>query len=218
MRPLRTAIVHPVQANVLRAAMDAVQAGLIVPVLIGPAAKINAAAKEAGIDLSPWEIVHVEHSHAAAVKAVELAVAGQVAAIMKGSLHTDELLRAVVSSTSGLRTEHRVSHAYVMDVPSYHKLLIITDAAVNIAPDATTKADICQNAIGLWRTLFGEGQKPKVAILAAVETVNQKMLATVDAAQLCKMVDRGQIRDGILSTGRLDWITRLASKRRMTKA
>lgn len=198
MRPLRTAIVHPVQANVLRAAMDAVQEGLIVPILVGPVAKINAAAKEAGIDLSPWEIIDTEHSHAAAAKAVELAVVGQVAALMKGSMHTDELLRAVVSSTSGLRTEHRVSHAYVMDVPSYHKLLILTDAAVNIAPDATTKADICRNAIGLWRTLFGESQKPKVAILAAVETVNQEMPATVDAAQLCKMSDRGQITDGIL--------------------
>jgi phosphate acetyltransferase len=198
MNPLRTAVVHPVHAAVIQAAKDAVEAGLIIPVLVGPAARINAAAREAGIDLSSWEVINTEHSHAAAAKAVELAAAGQVAAIMKGSLHSDELLAAVVPSTSGLRTEHRISHAYVLDVPSYHKLLIIADAAVNIAPDVAAKADICQNTIGLWRTLFGEDRKPKVAILAAVETVNPKMPATVDAAQLCKMADRGQITDGIL--------------------
>jgi phosphate acetyltransferase len=198
MKPMRTAVVHPVQAKVLQAVKDAVREGLIVPILVGPAAKVNAAAKEAGIDLSTWEVIDCEHSHAAAARAVELAAEGQVDAIMKGSLHTDELLGAVVASTSGLRTERRVSHAYVVDVPSYHKLLIITDAAVNIAPDAAAKADICQNAIDLWRTLFGEDRKPKVAILAAVETVNPKMPATVDAALLCKMADRGQITDGIL--------------------
>ncbi|CAM2890882.1 bifunctional enoyl-CoA hydratase/phosphate acetyltransferase [Legionella anisa] len=194
----RTAVVHPVQANVLEAVADAVKAGLIAPILIGPQAKIKSAAAEAGIDLSPWEILDVEHSDAAAAKAVELAAAGNIDAIMKGSLHTDELMAAIVPAASGLRTKYRISHAYVMDVPSYPKPLIITDAAINIAPDATMKADICQNAINLWRILHGEDKKPKVALLAAVELLNPKMQATVDAAILCKMADRGQITDGIL--------------------
>jgi phosphate acetyltransferase len=198
LESLRTAIVHPVQADALQAVADAVKAGLIIPVLVGPVARIKAAAVNAKIDLSGWEIVDVEHSHAAAVKAAELAAARKVAAIMKGSLHTDELLAAVVPITSGLRTEYRISHAYVVDAPSYHKPLIVTDAAINIAPDAATKADICQNAITLWRTLYGDDKMPKVAILAAVETVNPKMQSTVDAAILCKMADRGQIKDGIL--------------------
>ncbi len=198
LEALRTAIVHPVQADTLQATADAVKAGLIVPVLIGPIDKIKVAAKEAKIDLSGWEIIDTEHSHAAAIKAVELAAAGKVAAIMKGSLHTEELLAAIVPQSSGLRTEYRISHAYLIDSPSYHKPLIITDAAINIAPDAATKADICQNSITLWRTLYGEETMPKVAILAAVETVNPKMQATVDAAILCKMADRGQITGGIL--------------------
>jgi phosphate acetyltransferase len=195
---LRTAIVHPVKADVLLAVADAVKAKLIVPILIGPIVRIKAAAIEAKIDLSDWEIIDAEHSHEAAAKAVELAATGEVSAIMKGSLHTDELLAAIVPATSGLRTEYRISHAYVIDASSYHKTLIITDAAINIAPDAETKADICQNAIALWRTLYGENKMPKVAILAAVETVNPKMQATTDAAILCKMADRGQIADGIL--------------------
>jgi phosphate acetyltransferase len=198
MKPLRTAIVHPVEANAIEAAAEAAREGLIVPVLIGPRAKIEAAAVEAKIDLSAWDIIDTDHSHAAAAKAVELAVTGQIEAIMKGSLHSDELLGAIVAPNSGLHTERRISHAYIMDVPSYHKLLIITDAAVNIAPDVAIKADICRNAIGLWRALFGQDKKPKVAILAAVETINPKMPATVDAAELCKMADRGQITDGIL--------------------
>jgi len=198
LEALCTAIVHPVQADALQAVADAVKAGLIVPVLIGPMGKITAAAKEAGIDLSGWKTVDAEHSHEAAAKAVELAAAGKVAAIMKGSLHTDELLAAVVPQSSGLRTEYRISHAYLIDSPSYHKPLIITDAAINIAPDAATKADICQNAISLWRTLYGEDKMPKVAILAATEEINPKMQATVDAAILCKMADRGQITGGIL--------------------
>ncbi|MDW8868408.1 bifunctional enoyl-CoA hydratase/phosphate acetyltransferase, partial [Legionella pneumophila] len=156
------------------------------------------AALEASIDLSQWETIDTEHSDAAASKAAELAASGEIDAIMKGSLSTHELMGAIVPTASGLRTQHRVSHAYVMDIPSYHKPLIITDAAINIAPTATDKADICQNAINLWRVLFGEDKKPKVAILAAIETVNPKMQATVDASILCKMADRGQINDGIL--------------------
>jgi phosphate acetyltransferase len=198
LEALRTAVVHPVQADALQAVADAVKAGLIIPVLIGPMVKIKAAAQEAKIDISEWKAIDAEHSHAAAGKAAELAAAGKVAAIMKGSLHTEELLGAVVPQASGLRTEYRISHAYVIDAPSYHKPLIITDAAINIAPDAATKADICQNAITFWRTLYGEDKMPKVAILAATEEVNPKMQATVDAAILCKMADRGQITGGIL--------------------
>lgn len=195
---LRTAIVHPVKADVLVAVADAVKAKLIVPVLVGPVMKIKAAAEEANIDISEWEIINAEHSHEAAAKAVALAAAGKAGALMKGSLHTDELLAAIVPAASGLRTGYRISHAYLIDSSSYHKTLIITDAAINIAPDAALKADICQNAICLWRTLYGEDILPKVAILAAVETVNPKMQATVDAAILCKMADRGQITGAII--------------------
>ncbi|MCW8399432.1 bifunctional enoyl-CoA hydratase/phosphate acetyltransferase [Legionella sp. PATHC038] len=195
---IRTAVVHPVQASVLEAVADAVKSGLILPVLIGPQIKIEAAAQKAGIDTSQWELLDVDHSDAAAAAAAELAASGGVDAIMKGSLHTDELMSAIVPTAAGLRTKYRLSHAYVMDVPSYHKPLIITDAAINIAPNASDKADICQNAINLWRILHGEDQKPKVAILAAVELLNPKMQATVDAAILCKMADRGQITDAIL--------------------
>jgi len=195
---IRTAIVHPVKANVLTAVADSVKAGLIIPILIGPMAKIKAAAHEANIDISQWELIDTEHSDAAASKAVALAATAKVDAIMKGSLSTHELLAAVVRAPSSLRTKYRISHAYVIDVPSYHKPLIITDAAINIAPNAAEKADICQNAINLWRVLFGEDKKPKVAILAAIELVNPKMQATVDAAILCKMSERGQITDGIL--------------------
>jgi phosphate acetyltransferase len=198
LAPIRTAVVHPVQANVLEAVNDSVKAGLIIPILIGPLARIESAALEAGIDLSQWETIDTEHSDAAAAKAVQLAAAGKVDAIMKGSLHTDELMAAIVPPSSGLRTKYRISHAYVMDVPSYHKVLIITDAAINIAPNTAEKADICQNAINLWRVLYGEDKKPKVAILAAIELVNPKMQATADAAILCKMADRCQITDGIL--------------------
>jgi phosphate acetyltransferase len=198
LQPVLTAIVHPVHPDVLLAVVDAVKERLIIPVLIGPRGRIVKAALAAKVDLSEWELIDVEHSHAAAAKAVELAAAGKIDAIMKGSLHTDELLGAIVPSTSGLRTAHRISHAYVMDMPAYHKPLIITDAAVNIAPDLAIKADICQNAINLWHTLFNDNRKPKVAILAAVETVNPKMQATIDAAALCKMSERGQITGGII--------------------
>ncbi|WED42396.1 bifunctional enoyl-CoA hydratase/phosphate acetyltransferase [Legionella cardiaca] len=198
MKAIRTAIVHPVKANVLTAVADAVKAELILPILIGPMVKIKAAAYEAAIDISQWELIDTEHSDAAASKAVELAATEKVEAIMKGSLSTHELLAAVVPAASNLRTKYRISHAYVMDVPSYHKPLIITDAAINITPNAAEKADICQNAINLWRVLFGEDKKPKVAILAAIELVNPRMQATIDAATLCKMADRGQITEGIL--------------------
>lgn len=198
MEAIRTAVVHPVKANVLVAVADSAKAKLITPILIGPKAKISAAAQEAQIDVSPWEIIDTEHSDAAARKAAELAATAQVDAIMKGALSTHELLAAIVPTASNLHTKYRISHAYVMDIPSYHKPLIITDAAINIAPSATEKADICQNAINLWRILFGTDNKPKVAILAAIELVNTKMQATVDAAVLCKMADRGQITDAIL--------------------
>lgn len=196
--PVRTAIVHPVTANVLQSVLDAANAQLIDPVLIGPITKITMAAKEAQVNLSNWQLIDTEHSDAAAEKAARLAANGMVDAIMKGSLPTGELMSAVVSSSSGLRTKYRMSHAYVMDVPTYHKPLIITDAAINIAPNAQEKADICQNAINLWQILYNDTQQPKVAIVAAVEIVNPKMQATVDAAILCKMADRGQIINGIL--------------------
>lgn len=198
LSPTRTAVVHPVKPNVLEAVDEAVREKLIVPVLIGPRVKIEEAAAAASVDISGWELVDVEHSHAAAAKAAELAAGHQVDAIMKGSLHTDELLAAVVRQDAGLRTERRISHAYLMSIASYPKPFIITDAAVNILPDLPAKADIVQNAADLWRVVFGERVLPKVAVLAAVETVNPKMQATLDAAALCKMADRGQITDCII--------------------
>lgn len=194
--PLPTAVVHPVQPAALQATADAVAAGLIVPVLVGPTARIAEAA--AGLDISGWEIVDTEHSHAAAQAAADMAAKGRVGALMKGALHTDELLGAVVRAESGLRTERRISHAYLMAIASYPKPLIITDAAVNIFPDLAGKADIAQNAIDLWRVVFGSERPPKLAVLAAVETVNPKMTATLDAAALCKMADRGQIAGGLI--------------------
>jgi phosphate acetyltransferase len=198
VKPIRTAVVHPVKANVIESVSDCVKGKLIIPILIGPLAKIQAAAKEAGIDISDWQLVDVEHSDAAASKAAQMAATGQVDTIMKGAITSHELLEAIVPAKANLRTQYRISHAYVMDVPSYHKPLIITDAAINIAPNAEQKADICQNAITLWRVLYGHDKKPKVAILAATEFVNPNMQATVDAAILCKMADRGQIHNGIL--------------------
>lgn len=191
--PTRTAIVHPVTANVVAAAAEATRAGLVVPVLVGPAARITAAAKEAAVDIAGWEIVDTEHSHAAAMRAAELAAGRHVAAISKGSLHTDELLGAIVRADAGLRTERRISHCYLMSIATYPKPFIITDAAVNILPDLSVKADIVQNAADLWRVVFGEARPARVAVLAAVETVNPKMQATLDAAALCKMADRRQI-------------------------
>lgn len=199
LQPLRTAIVHPVKAHGIIAIAEAVDENLIEPVLVGPEARIRAAADEAGIDISPYELIDVEHSHAAAAQAVRLAAAGRVQALMKGALHTDELLSEIVTSSSGLRTERRISHVYVMDVANYHKPLLITDAAINIAPNLEIKADICRNAIGLWHTVFGgQGRRPKLALLSAVETVNGRMQSTLDAAALCKMADRGQIENAIV--------------------
>ncbi|MFH1158704.1 MAG: bifunctional enoyl-CoA hydratase/phosphate acetyltransferase [Pseudomonadota bacterium] len=198
LKPIRTAVVHPVTVTTLEAAMNATQDRLILPILIGPRARILKAADEGGLSLSGLDIIDVEHSAAAAAKAVDLAAHGRVDAIMKGSLHTDELMAAIVPSAAGLRTARHITHSYLMEVPAYHKPIIITDAAINIMPDLATKADICQNAIDLWRVLFGMDKKPKVAILAAVETVNSKMQGTLDAAALCKMADRGQITDCIM--------------------
>jgi phosphotransacetylase len=170
--------------------------GLITPILVGPAARIEALARLSAVDLGPTEVVDVPHSHASAAKAVTLVREGRAELLMKGSLHTDELLGAVVARETGLRTGRRISHVFIMDVPTYHKVLIVTDAAINIAPSLEDKVDICQNAIDLARSLGLEA--PKVAILAAVETVTSKMPATTDAAALCKMADRGQITGGVL--------------------
>jgi len=191
-----TAVAHPCEHSALAAAVQAGAEGLIAPILVGPAASIQALADKHGIDLGKTRIVDAPHSHAAAAAAVALVRAGEAELLMKGSLHTDELLGAVVAKETGLRAGRRISHVFLMDVPTYHKVLIVTDAAINIAPALEDKADICQNAIDL-AIAFGVKQ-PKVAILAAVETVTTKMPATIDAAALCKMADRGQIRGGLL--------------------
>lgn len=196
--PVKTAIVHPVDELALKSVVNAVQENLITPVLVGPAAKIKDVASRTGIDISNWELVDAKYSHAAADKAAEMASKGEVEAIMKGSLHTDEILYPIVVPTSGLRTGRRLSHSYVMDTAGYHKWLIITDAVVNIAPDLGAKADICRNACDVWRVLTTEDRMPKIAVLAAVEVINPKMQATLDAAALCKMAERGQITDCII--------------------
>jgi phosphotransacetylase/acyl dehydratase len=193
---ITTAVVHPVDAASLLAAVDAASAGLIVPVLIGPAARIEAVAKAVGADISGFRLVDTPDSRAAAAQAVALARKGDVALLMKGDLHTEELMHAVVDSEIGLRTARRISHVYLMDVPDYSRLLLITDAAINITPTLQEKASIVQNAIDLAHML-GVAQ-PRVAILAAVETVSGKMRSTIDAAALCKMADRGQITGGLL--------------------
>jgi phosphate acetyltransferase len=193
---LRTAIVHPCSPEAIRAAIEARDEHLLDPVLIGPEAKIRAAAEAAEVSLDGIAIESVEHSHAAAARAVELGAAGKVAALMKGSLHTDELLAAVVAPTSNLRTDRRISHVYAMDIPAYSKPLVITDAAINIAPSLDQKRDICQNAIDLLNVL-GIAQ-PRVAVLAAVETVNASMPSTLDAAALTVMAARGQITGGLV--------------------
>ena len=196
LAPVKAAVAHPCDATSLAGAIEAWKRGLIVPILVGPGERIKATAASEGIALEQLEIVDVPHSHAAAAKAVELIRQGQAEILMKGSLHTDELMAAVVSREGGLRTSRRISHVFVMDVPTYHKVLIVTDGAINIAPTLEDKADICQNAIDLAISLGLE--RPKVAILAAVETVTSKMPATIDAAALCKMAERGQITGGIL--------------------
>jgi phosphotransacetylase len=194
--PIPTAVAYPCETSALAAAMDAAREGLIAPILVGPAAKIQEVARAGGIDLADAQIVDAADSRAAAAKAVALVREGRAELLMKGSLHTDELLGAVVARETGLRTGRRLSHVFLMDVPTYHKVLIVTDGAINIAPTLDEKADICQNAIDLART-FGV-ERPKVAILAAVETVTSKMPATIDAAALCKMAERGQITGGLL--------------------
>jgi phosphate acetyltransferase len=191
-----TAVAHPCEETALSGAIEAGTKGLIAPILVGPAAKLREIARRSGIDLGKTRIVDAPHSHAAATKAVELVRNGEAELLMKGSLHTDELLSAVVARETGLRTGRRISHVFIMDVPTYHKVLIVTDAAISIAPSLEDKVDICQNAIDLAITL-GVAQ-PKVAILAAVETINSKMQATLDAAALCKMAERGQIKGGLL--------------------
>lgn len=196
LEPVPTAIVHPCEASALKAAMRAAERGVIVPLLVGPAERIRAIAGEAEIDLGDAEIIDTPHSHASAAEAVALVRAGRAELLMKGSLHTDELMAAVVSREGGLRTERRISHAMVMDVPAYHKVLIVTDAAINIAPTLEDKIDICQNAIDMAISI-GLAH-PKVAILAAVESVTSRMPATIDAAALCKMAERGQITGATL--------------------
>ena len=196
LEAIPTAVAHPCEESALTGAVEAAQAGLITPILVGPVAKIEQIAKAANIDLGNLEIVDAEHSVGSAKKAVELVKEGRAEVLMKGSLHSDELLSAIVSREGGLRTGRRISHVFVMDVPTYHKVLIVTDAAINIAPTLEDKVDICQNAIDLAISLGLE--KPKVAILAAVEVVNSKMPATLDAAALCKMSERGQIKGAIL--------------------
>jgi phosphotransacetylase len=191
-----TAVAHPCEASALEGAVEAGAKGLIRPILVGPADKLREIAAKSGIDLGKTQIVDVPHSHAAATKAVELVRQGQAELLMKGSLHTDELLSAVVAKETGLRTGRRISHVFIMDVPTYHKVLVVTDAAINIAPTLEDKVDICRNAIDLAIALGVK--QPKVAILAAVETVTSKMPSTIDAAALCKMADRGQITGGIL--------------------
>ncbi|MGB0128709.1 MAG: bifunctional enoyl-CoA hydratase/phosphate acetyltransferase [Rhodocyclaceae bacterium] len=194
--PITMAVVHPCDESSLGGALSARDRSLIVPTLIGPEDKIRAIAEQYGLDLKGCRIVDVPHSHASASKAVQMARDGEVDALMKGSLHTDELASEVVSKAGGLRTDRRISHVFLMDVPSYPRPLLITDAAVNIEPSLETKVDIVQNAIDLAHILGIP--EPKVAILAAVETVNPKMRATLDAAALCKMADRGQIKGGLL--------------------
>jgi phosphate acetyltransferase len=191
-----TLVVHPCDETSLRGAVEAAQEDLIIPVLVGPRHKIEAVASAHGMDLSTWEMVDVPHSDAAAAKAVELIREGRGEVLMKGSLHTDELMRAVTASATGLRTARRISHVFIMDVPSHSETLFITDAAINIAPDLEVKRDIVQNAIDLF-TQTGLGN-PRVAILSAVETVTSKIPSTIDAAALCKMADRGQITGGVL--------------------
>ena len=189
--PVPTAVAHPCEATALAGPLEAAAKGLIVPILVGPVAKITEVAKQAGLDLGKTEIVDAPHSHAAAMAAVALVREGRAELLMKGSLHSDELLAAVVAKDGGLRTGRRISHVFIMDVPTYHKVLVVTDGAINIAPTLEEKADICRNAIDLAHAMGIE--LPKIAVLAAVETVTSKMPATIDAACLCKMADRGQL-------------------------
>ena len=191
-----TIVVHPCDETSLRGAVEAAEAGIIVPILVGPKAKIEKVAREAGLDISRYTLVDAPHSEAAAAQAVALVREGKGELLMKGSLHTDELMRAVTSGSTGLRTARRISHVFIMDVPTYPDALFITDAAINIFPDLKVKRDIVQNAIDLFAGL-GMGV-PRVALLSAVETVTPDIPSTIDAAALCKMAERGQITGGVL--------------------
>ncbi|HLW25952.1 MAG TPA: phosphate acetyltransferase [Steroidobacteraceae bacterium] len=196
LAPMRTVIVHPCDETSLMGAVTAAAAGIIQPILVGPESRIRTLGARLHMDLAPFALIDTAHSHAAAAKSVEIVRMGQAEALMKGSLHTDELMSEVVSKDTGLRTARRISHVFIMDVPTYEKPLFITDAAVNIFPTLEDKADIVQNAIDLARALGID--RPKVAILSAVETVTSKIPSTIDAASLCKMADRGQIVGGVL--------------------
>lgn len=195
--PVPTVVVHPCDETSLRGAVESAEAGIIRPILVGPASKIGDLARRCGLDISGFEIVNAAHSEEAAAKGVELIHAAKGEMLMKGSLHTDELMRAVTAKVGGLRTERRISHVFVMDVPAYAETLLVTDAAINIFPDLDAKRDIIQNAIDLYNEA-GFGKTPRVAILSAVETVTSKIPSTIEAVALCKMADRGQITGGVL--------------------
>jgi phosphotransacetylase/acyl dehydratase len=196
VKPVKTAVIHPVDNVSLLGVIESAEAKIIVPILIGPEHKIQAIAKNLKIDLSPYEIISTPHSHAAAELGVSLARKGEVDAIMKGALHTDELMHAVIDKDTGISTERRMSHVFVMEIPTYPRLMLVSDAAINIDPNLDEKKDITQNAIDLAHDI---GIKiPKVAIISAIETITSKIQSTLDAAALCKMADRGQIKGGIL--------------------
>ncbi|HEY8009290.1 MAG TPA: bifunctional enoyl-CoA hydratase/phosphate acetyltransferase [Methylocella sp.] len=214
LSPIRTAVVHPVDMVSLLGAIEAAREQLIVPVLIGPKLKIRAAATQAQIDISSYELISTEHSEAAAVLAVAMARGGKVEALMKGALHTDELMHAVVDGDQGLRTARRISHVFVIDARNYPRPLFVTDAAINVYPTLDDKRDIVQNAIDLAQALGIP--TPKVAILAAVETVTTKLRSTLDAAALCKMADRGQITGGVID-GPLAFDNAVSEESAMTK-
>ncbi len=196
LTPVRTAVVHPCDESALASAVDAAAAKIITPILVGPEGRIRALAASLNLDIAGLQIVDQPHSHAAAAKAVELVRSGEVDALMKGSLHTDELMAEVVQKDTGIRTARRISHVFIMDVPTYPKPLFVTDAAVNIFPTLEDKVDIVQNAIDLAHVL--QIAVPKVAILSAVETITSKIPSTIEAAALCKMAERGQITGAVL--------------------
>lgn len=196
LKPIKVAVCHPCSEVSLRGAVEGALAELIMPVLVGPAAKIKAIADNIALDISPYQLIDTEHSHESAMRAVALCRSGECEILMKGSLHTDEMMHEVIHAETGLRTARRVSHVYLMEVSTYPKMLLITDAAINIDPTLNDKRDIVQNAIDLAHVIGIS--TPKVAILSAVETVDSKIASTIDAAALCKMADRGQITGAII--------------------
>jgi phosphate acetyltransferase len=196
LAPVRTIVVHPCDESSLRGALEAAQANIILPIMVGPETRIRALAASLGVDLAGIRMIDVPHSHAAAEKGVAMVRAGAADALMKGSLHTDELMAAVVDKETGIRTARRISHIFIMDVPTYAKPLFITDAAVNIFPNLEDKVDILLNAIELARAL--KIDMPKVAILSAIETITSRIPSTIDAAALCKMAERGQISGALV--------------------